>query len=94
MQGNVMMILNSSTEKADIEYPCSWNYKVIGIDAPSLRNAVAIVLGEQQYLLTPSRSSSGGKYHSLNLETVVASEASRNALYIALKNQAAVKMVL
>ncbi|MDH4321535.1 MAG: DUF493 domain-containing protein [Desulfobulbaceae bacterium] len=89
-----MMILSGSPDKAEIEYPCSWNYKVIGIDAVAVKNAVAEVLGGQPYILTPSRSSSGGKYHSLNLETVVESEVRRNAIYAALKSHAAVKMVL
>ncbi len=89
-----LMILNSSPDKAEIDYPCSWNYKVIGVDAAAIQNAVATVLGGQPYILTPSRSSSGGKYHSLNLETVVESEGRRNAIYAALKSHAAVKMVL
>ena len=89
-----MMILNNSPEKAEIEYPCSWNYKVIGLDSEAVQKAVALVLGEQQYLLTHSRSSSGGKYQSLQLETVVVSEERRNVIFNALKNHAAVRMVL
>ena len=89
-----MMILNNSSDKADIEYPCAWNYKVIGLDAETLQSAVAMVLGEQQYLLTHSRSSSGGKYQSMHLETVVENEDRRNAIFNALKSHAAVRMVL
>ncbi|MDH3393600.1 MAG: DUF493 domain-containing protein [Desulfobulbaceae bacterium] len=89
-----MMILNNSSDKAVIEYPCTWNYKVIGLDAEAVQKAVAVVLGEQKYLLTHSRSSSGGKYQSLHLETVVESEERRNAIFNALKNHAAVRMIL
>jgi len=88
------MILNNSPDKAEIEYPCSWSYKVIGLDAGAVEKAVAVVLGEQQYLLTQSRSSSGGKYQSLHLETVVESEERRNGIFNALKSHAAVRMVL
>ena len=89
-----MMILNNSPDKAAIEYPCSWSFKVIGLDAEALRKAVAVVLGDQQYLLTHSRSSSSGKYQSLHLETVVDSEERRNGIFNALQNHAAVRMVL
>ncbi|MFC1513337.1 DUF493 domain-containing protein [Thermodesulfobacteriota bacterium] len=51
-------------------------------------------MGEQQYLLTHSRSSSGGKYQSMQLETVVENEDRRNGIFNALKNHAAVRMVL
>ena len=88
------MLLNNSPDKAEIEYPCAWNYKVIGLDAEALQHAVAVVLGEQQYLLTHSRSSSGGKYQSMQLETVVENEDRRNGIFNALKNHAAVRMVL
>ena len=89
-----MMILNKSKDKAEIEYPCSWNYKVIGLDVEDLQKAVAVILGEQKYLLTHSRSSSGGKYQSMHLETVVDSEDRRNAIFNALQNHAAIRMVL
>ena len=89
-----MKILNNTKEKAEIEYPCAWNYKVIGIDVEALQNAVATVLGSQQYLLTHSRSSSSGKYQSMHLETVVDNEERRNVIFAALKNHAAVRMIL
>ena len=89
-----MMILNNSQDKVDIEYPCTWSYKVIGIDAEAMQNAVETVLGAQRYLLSHSRQSSGGKYVSLHLETVVESEESRNAIFQLLKDHAAVRMVL
>ena len=89
-----MIILNNSKDKVEVEYPCSWSYKVIGIDEEDLKNAVAVVLGEQKYLLTHSRSSSGGKYKSMCLETVVESETRRNAIFNALQSHAAVRMVL
>jgi len=87
-------ILNTTTDKAEIEYPCAWNYKIIGLDVEALQKAVAMVLGAQQYLLTHSRSSTGGKYQSMSLETVVETEERRNAIYNSLKNHAAVRMIL
>lgn len=89
-----MLILNSCQNKAEIEYPCAWNFKVIGIDQGRLEQAIDQVMGDRQYLLTKSRSSSGGKYLSLSLETVVEDEATRNSIYVALKKHPEVKMVL
>ncbi|MDH5298542.1 MAG: DUF493 domain-containing protein [Desulfobulbaceae bacterium] len=86
--------MNDSKEQAAIDYPCAWNYKVIGIDGERLREAIATVMGSRNFLLTPSHASSGGKYLSMGLETVVEDEVTRNAIYGALKQHPDVKMVL
>jgi len=84
----------SCKEKPDIQYPCSWLYKVIGKDETALRKAIQTVLGTENLLITSSHSSSGGKYISLNVETVVNDEAERLSGYQNLKNHAAVKVVM
>ncbi len=81
-------------EKPDIEYPCPWLYKVIGIDENALRKAIETILGKKNILITKSHTSSGGKYRSLNVEVVVEDEKSRLSNYNNLKNHAAVKVVL
>ncbi|HSR35561.1 MAG TPA: DUF493 domain-containing protein [Desulfurivibrionaceae bacterium] len=77
-----------------LEYPCPWTYKVIGADGEALRAAIAGVMEAREHLVTPSRTSRGGKYQSLDIEVVVQDEAERNALYAALKAHQAVVMVL
>jgi len=84
----------SCKEKPDIQYPCSWVYKVIGSDETALRTAIKTVLGTDNLLITSSHTSSGGKYVSLNAEVVVKDEESRLSGYQNLKNHAAVKVVM
>lgn len=81
------------TRKPEISYPCVWQYKVIGEDVSSLTRAITTVCPTHCSLVT-SKTSSGGKYCSLNVEIEVADEASRLAIYQNLKNHLAVKMVL
>ncbi|MBU0481959.1 MAG: DUF493 domain-containing protein [Proteobacteria bacterium] len=80
--------------KPDIEYPCSWHFKVIGGQGAELEKVIQRVVGERDSLLTYSRASSGGKFQSMNLEIVVQSEDDRNSIYRDLVSQAAVRMVL
>ncbi len=84
----------SCKEKPSIDYPCSWLYKVIGLDEEALRRAIEIVIGDKDVLITRSNTSSGGKYCSLNVEFVVEDEETRLRYYQHLKNHAAVKVVM
>jgi len=79
--------------KPAITYPCVWLYKVIGTDADALVRAVNTVCPAPT-AITPSKTSSGGKYCSLNVEINVNDDASRLAIYQNLKNHLAVKAVL
>ena len=77
-----------------LEYPRPWTFRVIGTDESLIRQAVSEALGDQEYQLELSNTSSGGKYISMNLETVVQTEEDRNRIYAALTRNPAVKMVL
>lgn len=84
----------SCFNKPKIDYPCPWLFKVIGADREAVAAAIAGVVGEAEHLLVYANSSSGGKYHSFNLELVVESEAHRDRLYLELSACAVVRMVL
>jgi putative lipoic acid-binding regulatory protein len=90
---NIKDIQQHTTSKPAITYPCVWLYKVIGTDADVLTKAVTTVCPAIT-AITPSKTSSGGKYCSLNVEIEVTDEASRLAIYQNLKNHLAVKAVL
>jgi uncharacterized protein len=77
-----------------LAYPCPWVYKIIGRDLGQLRNAAAEVLSGQTYSAIPSRSSKGGAYHCLNIETRVGSESDRLVLCEKLRRHPAVILVL
>ncbi|MDA8165799.1 MAG: DUF493 domain-containing protein [Desulfobacteraceae bacterium] len=89
-----MMVLNTTKKKAQIEYPCSWLYKVIGEDQQQVRQAIVSIIEERRCIITPSNSSKSGKYHCFNVELVVQTEEVRNGLYHSLKSHPAIKVVL
>lgn len=89
-----MEIINDSTEKLELTYPCSWSYKLIAGEKEALEKAVHDVIDERERKLTHSKNSKGGKYVSMNLELLVHNEDDRNFIYEALKAHQNIKMVL
>jgi uncharacterized protein len=80
--------------KVQLEYPCPWVYKIIGPDADEMKRAVAEIIRDRTYKLSPSHSSKTAKYQSLNVELSVESESQRTTLYETLKAHRAIKLVL
>ncbi len=83
-----------SRQRPEISYPCTWLYKVIGQDAGAMHLAIAAVCPRSPQSITPSHTSSGGKYCSLNVELEVLDDEERLNVYTTLKKQAAIKTVL
>lgn len=88
------LVINSSTQKLELEYPCPWVYKVVGKEQDLIRQAIVDVFQERECLVTTSNSSRTGKYHCLNVEIVVVDEEDRMANYESLKKHPSVTMVL
>ena len=87
-------LTNTCKTKPDIDYPCTWPFKVIGSSKSELEKAIGEVVGKREALVSFSRSSSGGKFVSLNLELIVENEEDRNSIYVQLNKHRAVKMVI
>jgi len=77
-----------------IDYPCPWQYKIIGESATAITRLVADQVHEQHYTLTRSNVSSSGRYISMSLELVVYSEERRLELYRVLAEDPTVRVVL
>jgi len=94
--------MTNESERLALEYPCRWTFKVVGNDEADLRRAVMVMLtvcldsdsGDRPYELGLSRTSSGGKYVSLNLTLESRSETERDSLHAGLKDCPEVLMVL
>ncbi len=82
-----------TAQKPETTYPCVWLYKVIGEDSVAITRAITTICPDTLSIL-PSKTSTGGKYCSLNVKIEVADEAARLAIYQNLKNHCAIKMVL
>ncbi len=89
-----MEILNAREQKLELEYPCSWSYKLIANEAEALKQAIMDVISKREHKLTHSKNSKGGKYVSMNLDMLVYNEDDRNFIYEALKAHQHIKMVL
>lgn len=87
-------MIEIDSESGGIVYPCQWSYRVIGRDRDGVRQAVESVLGEREFLLYYSKASSGGKYHSWNVDLVVRDEEERNALFGRFRSHPVVVMVI
>lgn len=85
---------NPETDRPDIEYPCMWQYKVIGRDRTLMEAAIQIICGHAPVTVSFSHSSSSGKYHSLNVEIEVVDEKTRDALFLAFKEHQDITMVI
>ncbi len=81
-------------KRPEIEYPCTWVYKVIGRDCTFLKEIIISSCATQEVKISHSNTSSGGKYHSLTAELTVKDEETRLAIYNTLKNNPDVKFVL
>ncbi|NCO01638.1 MAG: DUF493 domain-containing protein [Epsilonproteobacteria bacterium] len=89
-----MEIINDSTHKLELNYPCSWSYKLIGYEKETIQRAIHEVILEREHNLEHSNVSKGGKYVSMNLDLVIQNEDERNFIYEALKAHQHIKMVL
>lgn len=78
----------------ELEYPCEWQYKVIGTNETALHEGVSSILANKKHSINPSKKSSKGKYVSLNVGIVVNNEAERKGILAVLQSHPAVKMVL
>ena len=83
-----------SSCKPEINYPCKWQYKIIGESATVITELVAEIVHERDYSLTRSNVSSGGRYVSMSLELTVDSEERRLELYRLFADNPTVKVVL
>jgi hypothetical protein len=80
--------------KPKIDYPCPWLFKVIGFGSAEVEDAIRETIGGDPCKITASKKSSGGKYHSVNLEMEVVSEEHRNGVYRELCEHVSIKYVL
>ena len=80
--------------KPVIEYPCSWQYKIIGDSREEITRIVQEHVQEDPLQLTYSNVSRSGRYVSMNLEVTVNSDEQRLALYTKLAAHPSIKIVL
>ncbi len=86
--------MNKKIEEAKVEYPCKWDYKVIGNNYTNVELAISSVLSGKKYSSKKSNMSSKGTYVSVHVSLVVENEDIRNKIFNDLKQHSDIKMVL
>lgn len=89
-----MVVINDSTQKLELTYPCTWCYKVVAYERAGIEIAAMEIFCDRKYSLEPSKASKGGKYISMNLELLVHNEDERTYFFETLKAHEHIKMVL
>ena len=80
--------------RPQIDYPCRWQYRIIGEDRTAMLAAIAAQVDVAACVIDDANTSSNGRYLSLNLEMTVNDEPERLHLYQALNGHPAIRMVL
>jgi putative lipoic acid-binding regulatory protein len=84
----------SKQETPKIDYPCGWQYKIIGMNPEAMKQAVREIIADHDHTLDHSNSSSSGKYISFKLELEVHSEEHRDFFFLQLREHIAIKFVI
>ncbi|PKN14943.1 MAG: DUF493 domain-containing protein [Deltaproteobacteria bacterium HGW-Deltaproteobacteria-24] len=87
-------MIDLSQHKLELDYPCSWEYKLIVQSHEKALKGVKEVLLQREYTLTPSKISKKGKFLSFTLETIVHNEDDRVTIYELFGRHESIKMVL
>ena len=81
-------------EQPKINYPCPWQYKLIGNDINSIKQAIIDIIADHEHTVAHSNTSSSGKYISLNLELEVHSEEHRDLFFFKFREHIDIKFVI
>ena len=86
--------VQENQKKPEIDYPCLWEYKVIGENQDLTKEALRTACSPKEPTITYSHTSSGGKYHSFSATVHVEDEKSRVSIFEKLHHHTAIKMVI
>jgi uncharacterized protein len=87
-------MIDLSQHKLELNYPCSWEYKLITYSHEEALKGVKDVILEREFTLTPSKTSKKGKFLSFTLEIIVHNEDDRVTIYELFGKHESIKMVL
>lgn len=87
-------MIDLSQHKLELNYPCSWEYKLITYTHEDALKGIKDVILEREFRLTPSNVSKKGKYQSFTLEIIVHNEDDRVTIYELFGKHESIKMVL
>ena len=80
--------------KPAIDYPCRWQFRLIGEERAAMVEAITSLTGIAATEVAQTNVSSGGRYISLMIELSVRDDEERLGLYRLLAGHPAIRMVL
>lgn len=87
-------MIDLSKEKLELNYPCTWEYKLVVLEDIDIDFTVKEVISSREHKVKTSKVSSKGKYKSYTLELLVHNEDDRKEIYKMLGDHSNIKMVL
>ena len=81
-------------EKPVINYPCTWNYRIVGADGEIIKKGIAEKLQGIEHTVSDGNISSKGNYVSINVDALVHTEEERLGITPLLRGIPTVKIVL
>ena len=87
-------MVDLSKEKLELDYPCSWSYKLVVKDKINIKKTVKDVVFEREHTVIESKTSAKGKFKSYTLELLVHNEDDRKTLFEVLGEHDDIKMVI
>lgn len=87
-------MFENSERKPNIDYPCDWDYKIIGSNVEGILYAIEDAAEGLKYEVSPSNISKTGKYVSINLKVKVDNEYVRDSVYSSLDSSECIIMVI
>ena len=80
--------------KPEIDYPCLWQFRLIGEERTAMIEAITTLVGLTEDLIEDANVSSTGRYLSLKIELLLHGDEERLATYRLLAGHPAIRMVL
>lgn len=87
-------MIDLSDKKLELNYPCSWQYKLVVLESCNIKKCVKEIVLEREHNIKTSKTSAKGKFKSYNLELIVHNEDDRVELFRLLGEHSDIKMVL
>lgn len=87
-------MVDLNNHKLELEYPCSWKYKVVLLETISIDIISKDIFGKREHSFSESNVSKKGKFKSYNIELIVHNDDDRKELHRLLGEHKDIKMVL
>lgn len=87
-------MIDLNDKKLELDYPCSWEYKLVVLETTNIKQTVKEVIFEREHKVKESKVSSKGKFKSYTLEMLVHNEDDRKEIFKLLGEHDDIKMII